>query len=248
MRVIYQILYTTKNKIYIGSTKDFKSRTGSHLQQLKSNTHHNIHLQSIYNKHGPEVLQFSVLEEVPDNVDLFEREEYWISTKAPELNLGSVGGGDNISKHPNKEEIIARRSATVRAKAAAMTPEERSEKWGKLGSANPNWKGGISKNYCSCGTEIAVVAKTCIKCRDISGDKNPFYGKTHSEETKKKISDRMKGNIPANAKVVVAEGVEYPSLAAAAREFNITSGAMHYRVNSSSAKWKDFYYKCLTTN
>jgi len=238
--VIYIIENTLNNKKYVGSSKNFNKRKTQHFSTLKLGTHHNAYLQRAYNKYGKAVFTCYVVE---DNVkDLFEREQSWIDELSPEYNIGSVGGGDNLSKHPDKENILARRSKTQLANNALLTEEEKSLKWGKLGESNPNWKGGVSKSYCSCGTSKAITAISCSDCRDRTGVNNPFYGKKHSEETKRKLSEKALGRLPGNAKEVSAEGVLYPSASAAARAYSLTVGAMSYRATSSAKKWEEFFY------
>ena len=41
-------------------------------------------------------------------------EQKWIENINPELNIGSVGGGDNLSLNPNKENICERISKTLK--------------------------------------------------------------------------------------------------------------------------------------
>ena len=58
----------------------------------------------------------------------------------------------------------------------------------------------------------------------ICGENNPFYGKKHSEDTLKIISDKSKGRVSANRKAVVArnetETKEFPCLTLAAKSVN----------------------------
>lgn len=61
---IYSITNKLNNKVYIGSTKSFKRRKYSHLNDLKNNKHHSIHLQNSYNKYGKDNFEFSILEEL----------------------------------------------------------------------------------------------------------------------------------------------------------------------------------------
>jgi len=61
------------------------------------------------------------------------------------------------------------------------------------GEKNPNWRGGISNQKCECGKKKSG-GKTCMLCRNISGDKNPFYGKTHTIETIQKIQESIKNS------------------------------------------------------
>lgn len=236
MRGIY--LITFRNYTYVGSSKDLDSRRKSHLGDLKGNRHHNCIMQRLYNKYGLEGFTFTILES--DVVDLFERENYWIDRLEPNMNIGSVGGGDNLTNHPNREEIIAKRSAEQLRRNALLSEEERKAKWGKPKEENPNWEGG--KTFCSCGARISSSSNTCHTCRDRSGKNNPFYGRRHSEETKKKLSESKKGSIPTNARKVFCEGNLFDSLASAARHYGVSSGAMHYRVNSPAVKWCEFYY------
>lgn len=53
----------------------------------------------------------------------------------------------------------------------------------RKGKNNPNWRGGISNIICPCGNKKTYDSKKCIKCRDIYGEKNPFFNKHHSKET-----------------------------------------------------------------
>lgn len=63
------------------------------------------------------------------------------------------------------------------------------------------------------------------------------------------MKDRVsQGFVSGNARVVITPKGEFTSMAAAARAHDITSGAMHYRVNAKTVKWEKFYYKCRTTN
>lgn len=54
---------------------------------------------------------------------------------------------------------------------------------------NPNWRGG--KTYCECGNRKQYDSEMCKECYEESGkhgNKNNFYGKKHSNETKRKIA------------------------------------------------------------
>lgn len=241
---IYKLINLKNRKFYIGSTFYPNKRKSQHFSSLKNKKHHNIYLQRSYSKYGVDNFNFVILHEesVSNDRELKDIEAEFIANLNPEYNIGGTTGGDNLTKHPRRDEIIKQIKDTINLNISSMTEEERKIKWGRPGKGNPNWNGGSSFNYCACGTKIAITAKTCIKCRDIKGNNNPFYGKTHTEEAKKKISEAAKGRIPSNAKEVFADGDIYPSLSSAARAFNITTGAMHYRVNSTSTKWEAFFY------
>ncbi len=63
-----------------------------------------------------------------------------------------------------------------------------------LGEKHPQWKGGLP-SCLDCGKKLSTRdSKTslCLKCSK-KGDRNPFFGKSHSEESKKVISLRGMG-------------------------------------------------------
>ncbi len=75
---IYLITNEVSGKVYIGSAVDLKHRWSQHCSDLYYSKHRNTHLQRSWNKHGRDVFEFTILEEVPNKNLLIEREQYWI--------------------------------------------------------------------------------------------------------------------------------------------------------------------------
>lgn len=159
---IYKILSKQTNRFYIGSSKVLKSRWSWHKNKLKNNKHHNIHLQRIYNKYGFQDLLFMeveccLLEE------LLKKEQFYINCfRNNELLLNvalNAGGGDTISQHPNKENIIKKIS---------------------LSSKKRYKNGEVSEEFLKSQGRFK-------KGVDHSGEKNSMYGKHHKDTTKEII-------------------------------------------------------------
>lgn len=68
---------------------------------------------------------------------------------------------------------------------------------------NPNWKGGKTYRYCKgCNKRLArnTQGNSCSKCRDRIGENNPFFGKHHSAQTRKKMVIANKNRDPSTYK------------------------------------------------
>ena len=109
-----------------------------------------------------------------------------------------------------------------------------------FGESNPSWKGG-SSFYIKKGRA------------DVRGNKNPMYGKFHSNITKEKIKNANMGSVPYNKgtkktieekerdiyaqktrKIISFNGVIYESIRDCARKLNINQGCVQYRVKKNS--------------
>ena len=84
--VIYCIINTANNNRYIGSAYDIAKRFSTHLRQLKTNKHHNIHLQRAFNKYGENCFVIEILTHEPRETLLF-RENYFLALLKPEYNI-----------------------------------------------------------------------------------------------------------------------------------------------------------------
>lgn len=238
---IYRIKNLVNNKCYYGSSKKIEKRLIRHRRELNNNIHINCVLQRAWNKYGEQNFIFEIVELCTIEL-LLEIEQKYLDTR-PEYNIGiKSSGGDNFTRNPNKYRIVEKMTELLKQRYDSMTDEEKKEKYSQPGEKNPNWKGGSSFNYCICGTQISTVNKTCMKCRDTKGSNNPFFGKNHSEETKKKLSENRKGIRPANIKAVSIEDVVYESLAEASRQTCIPSPTILWRIKSKNTKYEKYFY------
>ncbi|MDT0160433.1 NUMOD3 domain-containing DNA-binding protein [Bacillus sp. AG4(2022)] len=162
-------------KCYIGSSIDITRRLKVHKRKLKSNTHDNIHLQRSWNKYGESCFVFEVLEFVEDTSKLIERESFYI-----ELLKTYEPYGFNICRVPNRQTGVT------------WSDEQKENQSKKL------------KNYYLTNDSPMKGRKFSDESRKklsdskkkLIGEKNPFYGKSHSEETKRIISEKNKGRVP----------------------------------------------------
>jgi group I intron endonuclease len=246
MKGIYQIRCIESKGCYIGSAKDIHIRWRRHKYDLRRGRHHNIRLQRLWDKYKEKSFVFEVLE-IADN--LFEREQYFIDNRIDLLNIGAVGGGDNISNHPNNKQFRERQRAIQQERRDGLTVEERKLKYGRPGSKN----GMFGKTHTS---EVRQIISECNKNNKYAlgairspefkkrlsdfgktrvGKLNPFFGKTHTKEFKKRASDLRRGipNLKCS-KEVSSDGIVYPSLSAAGKTLNVTPSTILNRIRSKN--------------
>lgn len=238
---IYKILNKVNGKCYYGSSKNIKKRWLRHKNELNKKKHINIILQRAWDKYGADNFSFELVETCDEHL-LLEVEQKYLDLN-PEYNIGKqASGGDNLTNNPNKNEIIAKITKSIKNKYNLMTDEEKKLKHSMPKDSNPNWRGG--GNFCDCGNKIKATAKTCSNCRDWNGENNPFYGKKHSEEYKNNASKRQIGVYKGSQNIpIIIDGIEYRSAGAASKKLCISMITIRWRVRSNNPKFIDYKYK-----
>jgi group I intron endonuclease len=254
MKGIYCIEHVASGRKYYGSSGNITRRFRSHQSNLAKGKHHNIQLQRAYAKYGAREFVYSVVEEMSSNTraDLLVREQYYLDTNIGGYNMAPANGGDTITNHPDRDRIIQQTKTSHANAMQQMGPEQRKAVYGKPGASNPNYRnGGVTHKICPlCNiTRIQANYKTCAKCRDRCGNKNPFFNKTHSLETKNIIREKMagenswiKGIDPSKLSYAICYEITYPDgtikqvtgLKIIADEFNVSIANVHATIGRMS--------------
>lgn len=179
------------------------------------------------------------------------------------------GGGDLVSYHPLLDEIKEKQRIATKNKWDSKTNEEKEEISRRLrGRGNPNFgnkwtdeqKERASKekkeyfkthdNFIKGktfeeaygqerGTELRK--KLSFAASQRTGEKNSFYGKHHSKETREKLSKARKGNLPSNSKKVEYNGVVYPSAGTCAKQIGMNHMTVCYKCRHELDGFKYIY-------
>lgn len=215
--VIYIIRNTINNKFYLGSTTNFKDRKRRHLQDLRREDHHNMHLQNAYKKYGEEAFEFQIKYESED-IKADEQRELdnldWLV--AYNLSPHAVGGDMNAT-HPNREEIYKKISETQK----------------KMNRKPPNRiKVCINRieydSYHDASNDLDIPVVT-IRYRCLS--KNIKY-QDWNIVGKEKSPNQLYVEGDSQGQDIRCEGIDFPSYAAAHRHFDLSITAVIHRVDS----------------
>lgn len=181
---IYKTTNLINGKIYVGQTTTSKnSYIGS-----------GILLINAVKKYGKENFKKEILEYVDVADVLNDREKYWISYyNSTDLNIGYnlESGGKNFMVH-HDTTIEKFRSRKINGKDNPMYGKSFYDVWvDKYGEEYANKKIKIWKQNQS---DIQKGRKRPDISLRNNGENNPFFGKTHSNESKLKMSEYAKNN------------------------------------------------------
>jgi group I intron endonuclease len=187
---IYAIKNIINNKMYIGSAVNLKNRRRQHFHNLKIGKHHNRHLQSSYNKYGKENFIFIIIEYVEDINLLTTREDYYIEMyeSAKSENgynkriISTTNLGLKRSKESRDKLSKAKKGKPLGKRSEPMSQEQR-DKISAFFKGKPSWNKGIPMR------EESKKKLSESKKGTQVGENNPFFGKKHTEETRKKMSE-----------------------------------------------------------
>jgi len=260
---VYKISNTScsQRKYYIGYSSDIKHRWCIHRSSLKTNKHCNILMQRAYNKYGPKCFTYEILhecetEEEAKRIELSYLEDLTIRDKLYNLHYNS-SGGDLLTFHPDREQIIEKRAIEQKKRNSELTPEEykrrfctkTGEKNGMYGRTHTDevkrlfsemHKGNTYRLGKKASQE--TKEKMSVIASERLGEKNPFFGKHHSEESKQKIREKSKGRRPPNVREVIIDGETYISVTDAAKELNVCVATILHRIKSPNPKYTKYFY------
>lgn len=250
---IYKIICVVNNKIYIGSAVNLDRRWKRHLNELKNNYHANIILQNAFNKHGLESFNFEIIEIVDDVCKLFEREQYYLDTLKPfgkyGFNIKTIAqGGGDFENHPNKNEIYKKISKSKREQKNVVSDEHKAYLSKKLSEyylthPNPNKNKTLEEIH---GIEKAKEIKEKISKNNKtkSGEKNHWFGKSHTNQVKDKISKAHKGKYFGTQNIeIIIDGETYFSYGEAGKKLNTFPATIRARCLSTNVKYSNYKIK-----
>lgn len=267
---IYRIKNIITEDFYIGSSKNIYKRWIQHKTQLKHNKHHSIILQRAWNKYGEKNFNLDILEEC-DPIFLLIKEQEYLNDH-PIYNIGKVAnGGDNLTNNPNRNEIINRIKTTLKNYYLNLSEKEKLKYSESIrGENNPNWNNSwtnemkneqskklkkffeTNTNHISGKTYIeyfgeekaAEIKKKISEYASLRiGEKNSFFGKTHSKETKDNLAKNRIGKYYGEQNIpFLIDNIEYKSLGEASKFLNIHITTIRWRLKSVNQKFSNYHY------
>lgn len=251
--IIYKTTNLINGRIYIGKDKHNDPKYLGSGKILK---------QAIV-KYGKGNFSKEILEVCTDELMWLQREVYWISyynsiKEGYNIALGG-SGGDTISNNPNRDKIRKRHSERMKDPSINKNKAKGRKEVVKK-KDNPNWVNPqIGRTSPLKGRPSGKKGVPNPKHSQWMKENNPFKGKSPSpehieklreiasrpktEETKRKLSEKLKGVKPPNMRRVSILGITYESLTEASRQLGLSTSTVKNRLKSNSQKFKDWNYE-----
>lgn len=223
---VYKITNNINGKVYIGQSINIQNRWKDHVNTLNRKDSSCTLLQRAWNKYKQENFSFEILELCSED-ELDNVESKYIEFYDTINNGYNIESGGNKNKHLSEETKQKIREAHLGMKASEETRKKMSES--RMGDKNPMYgqtHSDVARKKISdaakgrSGYPRTEYQKECARLANL--------GKEVSEETRRKISEANKGNIPHNKNLRSVYCIElnkvFDNAASAGKELNIRSG------------------------
>ena len=229
------------NKKYIGITKNKPNKRWGYGHNYKSS----ILFNKAINKYGWENIKHKILYENLSKEEAEQKEIELIAYyKSNQSKFGyNIANGGHI--HSVSEETKKKLSQSLKGKHNSPKTEF---KKGQIGEGlrkgiklSEETKQKISNS--KKGKKIKNTENYKKRC----GNKNPFYGKTHTIEVRKLISKLKKGTISTKRKPIICieTSKKYDCISDAAKEFNTTITSISRACSGQRKTFKKMHWKFL---
>lgn len=198
---IYMIFSKTTEKVYIGHTRqNFRKRINKHKSSLTMKKHPNLYLQNIHNKYGMDNLLFLPIELIDKENSLeyfLERETYYIKSIDKEKLLNLIIDPENYklseyTKHKMTKSLKGRKFTEEHKKRISEGLKKILAN--KIISAEEHKNRSEAQKTKNMSEEKRIIFKQKLSLA-MSGKNNPNYGKKHTLEELKKMSENRKGKL-----------------------------------------------------
>jgi group I intron endonuclease len=179
--VIYKIINLVNNKFYVGSTTHKKVRFRTHRKMLRGNYHHCKHLQAAWNKYGEDNFVFVVVEVIADVEDLESAEDRWLVEHVGHPHCYNIGRSAKAPWRNAPPEICPMFGKKLPESAKQQLRKSALRQW----QENDPRTGTIHTDE----TKVKIRAKARQAVAEGRGGR--FIP---SEETRRKMSEALKGN------------------------------------------------------
>ena len=206
---IYEIRCLGNNKSYIGSASNLVSRRYSHFYNLRRGTHCNRFLQNAWNKYGEDTFVFTILK-ICSVKQLVKWEQIYIDkfeafgkgfNLCPEAGRNSgLRFSEKTKRKMSKDRKGRKHSEESKRRISKSNKgrecsEETKKKIGKASRRHRHSEKAKRKMSISAKRRPRCTEETRRKISVLSKGNINMLGKYHSEESKKKISESLKGRI-----------------------------------------------------
>lgn len=195
---VYKICSKKKpERVYIGSSQNIHKRWNNHINLLQRGFHHSVKLQRHFNKYGLDDLVFEVMCECELDV-ILENEQFFLDAYNPWFNILTNSAGTRGYKM--SEEVRQKMSeARTGMKRSEATKERMRQVNKKRAVETPDY--GVGENnpfYGKHHTDESKKKMSESKKGTQVGQDNPFWGRKHTEETRRKMSENHRDVSGAN--------------------------------------------------
>lgn len=181
---IYCIRNIINGKIYIGQSKSCVYRWREHKSELRGGYHGNSYLQASFDKYGEEAFEYSILEECEES-RRDEREMFWIdqyNSTNRDFGFNRLFGGCLNKNHSQETKDVI--SKALKEKGI-KPPSQSGQKWSE--------ERRLKMSALMSGRKLAPCSEEKKEMLRVAN-----LGKVASEEAKRKMSEKSKGNTRAS--------------------------------------------------